>query len=272
MKWGVIGTGNMGSVLIDAWLTSGVVAEDDLWIHNRTLAKAFDIKDHYPSINVCTTPERVVKNADIIFVCVKPLQVIPFLNQINKHLRPEQCIVSITSPISVQELDQVVPCQTARIIPSITNRATAGATLLTFSDRIEETMKAYLIQSCKLFSIPVEIDEAVTRVSSDIVSCGPAFLSYLIQAFIRASKDYGLDEENGTLFAEKMIVGFGKLIEEGHYSLKSLQEKVTVKGGVTGAGLKVFDDELGDLFYHLLQATHDKYGEDRHHVANQLSK
>ena len=68
MNWGVIGTGNMGSVLIDAWLTSGVVSQDNLWIHNRTLAKAFDIKDQYPSINVCTTPERVIKNADIIFI------------------------------------------------------------------------------------------------------------------------------------------------------------------------------------------------------------
>ncbi|GAA0482911.1 late competence protein ComER [Salinibacillus aidingensis] len=273
MKWGVIGTGNMGSVLIDAWLTSGVIEQDDLWIHNRTLSRAFDIADQYPSIHVSTTAEKVVKQSDIIFICVKPLQVIPLLEQIHKYLRPEQCIVSITSPISVEELNNTVPCQTARIIPSITNRALQGATLLTFPEDIQPTMKAYLIQSCKLFSVPVEIDESITRVSSDIVSCGPAFLSYLIQTFIQAANDYAhLDKERGMIFAEQMIVGFGKLIEEGHYSLKSLQEKVTVKGGVTGEGLKVLEKEVGDLFHHIYEATHTKYSHDRKEVEQQVTK
>ncbi|SET65359.1 competence protein ComER [Salinibacillus kushneri] len=271
MKWGVIGTGNMGSVLIDAWLTSGVIEQEDLWIHNRTLSKAFDIADHYPSIHVSTTAENVIKQTDVIYICVKPLQVIPLLKQIHKYLRPEQCIVSITSPISVEELNELVPCQTARIIPSITNRALQGATLLTFPEDIQETMKAYLIQSCKLFSVPVEIDEPITRVSSDIVSCGPAFFSYLIQSFIQGANDYAnLDKEKGMIFAEQMIVGFGKLIEEGHYSLRSLQEKVTVKGGVTGEGLKVLEKEVGDLFHQVFQATHDKYYLDRDKVEKQI--
>ena len=42
----------------------------------------------------------------------------------------------------------------------------------------------------KLFtkiSIPVTIDEKITRVASDIVSCGPAFFSYLLQRFILAA-------------------------------------------------------------------------------------
>ncbi|MBB6454342.1 competence protein ComER [Salirhabdus euzebyi] len=271
MNWGVIGTGNMGSVLIDAWLTNGVIEEDELWIHNRTLTKAFDIKEKYKDVNVCTTPEKVVRNADIIFVCVKPLQIMPLLNELKSHLNADQCIISITSPISVTELEGAVPCQVGRIIPSITNRAGQGATLLTFSENMDKTMRAYLKQSCRLFSVPIEIDESITRVSSDIVSCGPAFLSYLIQALIQAANDYAdLDKEKGMLFAEEMIVGFGKLIEEGHYTLATLQEKVTVKGGVTGAGLKVFDEELGNIFYHLLEATHGKYYEDRDKVSKQL--
>jgi competence protein ComER len=272
MRWGVIGTGNMGSVLIDAWLTNGVVEQNKLSIHNRTLSKAYDIKDTYTNIQVCNSPEAVVQKSDIIFVCVKPLQVLPLLKLLKPHLNPSQCIISITSPISVKELEQAVPCQTARIIPSITNRAGYGVTLATFSDDMDEAMKGYLRQSLRLFSEPVEIDESITRVSSDIVSCGPAFISYLVQSFIRAGNEYAdLDTEKGYFLAEKMIVGFGKLIEDGHYSLEELQKKVTVAGGVTGAGLKVFDQELGDLFIHLFEATHNKYYEDREKVQDQLS-
>ncbi|WP_102026963.1 late competence protein ComER [Salirhabdus sp. Marseille-P4669] len=271
MRWGVIGTGNMGSILIDAWVSKNVVDEENIWIHNRTLAKAFDIKDRYSKLNVCTTADKVVKNTDIIFICVKPLQVLPLLKQLKPYIHENHCIISITSPVSIEELETVVPCQTGRVIPSITNRAGFGVTLTTFSDKMDETLKAYLIQSLKLFSNPVDIDESITRVSSDIVSCGPAFISYLLQSFIKAAKEYAnLEVEKGYKLAEQMIIGFGKLLEEGYYTLETLQEKVTVKGGVTGAGLKVLDEELGDLFLHVLEATHEKYGEDKSGVSQQL--
>ncbi|MCP8616928.1 late competence protein ComER [Salirhabdus salicampi] len=271
MQWGVIGTGNMGRVLIDAWLNSNAIFASDLWIHNRTLSKAYNIKEDYHDINVCSTAEKVVQKSDVIYICVKPLEIVPLLNRLSPHMSEKQCVVSITSPISVEQLDQLVPCQTARIIPSIINRSLHGVSLLTFGKKIEEPMKGYLIQSCKLFSVPVEIEEATTRVTSDIVSCGPAFFSYLLQAFVNAASDVTqLNKEDGILLAEKMIVGFGKLIENGHYSLESLQQKVTVKGGVTGEGLKVLEEELGEIFHHLFEATHRKFDEDKEKIADQL--
>lgn len=272
VNWGVIGTGNMGSVLIDAWINNRVIAEENLWIHNRTLSKAFDIKDQYYNINVCTTAEQVVKQSDIIFICVKPLQVLPLLRQLENVLQKDQCIVSITSPVSIQDLENAVPCQVARIIPSITNRAGVGVTLTTFSNSFDPSLKAYMIQSLKLFSTPIEIEESITRVASDIVSCGPAFISYLLQSFLKAATSYtSLDESRGKILMEQMIIGFGKLMEKGYFSLEELQQKVTVKGGVTGAGLQVLEEELGDLFAHVIEATHDKYYEDKEGIKKQTS-
>jgi competence protein ComER len=271
LQWGIIGTGNMGTILIETWLTKNVINEEDLWIHNRTLAKTFDIKDRFPKINVCTAADKVVKNADLIFICVKPLQVLPLINQIKPYLHKNQCIISITSPISISELEELVPCNVARVIPSITNRSGFGVTLTTFSERMNKHLKEYIIQSLKLFSQPMEIDEDITRVSSDLVSCGPAFLSFIIQEFIHAACEYtDLEREKAIKLAEQMIIGFGKLMEDGYYTLKELQEKVTVKGGVTGAGLKVLEEELGDLFTHVLEATHKKFLEDKQNIKNQL--
>jgi competence protein ComER len=121
-------------------------------------------------------------------------------------------------------------------------------------------------------SKPVQINEKITRVASDIVSCGPAFFSYLLQAFITAAvNETGIDNKTATIMASEMIVGLGELLKQGHYTLPSLQEKVCVKGGITGEGIKIMEKELGDVFEHLYQATHAKFREDLEKVELQFS-
>ncbi|WP_186576468.1 late competence protein ComER [Aquibacillus kalidii] len=271
MKWGVIGTGNMGQILIESWLSSRTIEPEQLYITNRTISKAMAIKEQYPSINVCEDIKDLVKTVDIIYICVKPLEIHPLLLNIYNYLSKEQCIVSITSPYSVERLESMVPCQVARMIPSITNRAMSGITLASFGNRITDQMKGYLLQSSKIYSTPEQIDENVTRMASDIVSCGPAFFGYLAERFIQsATEETLISKEQATKLTEKMFIGFGKLLEDGHYTLPELIEKVCVKGGVTGEGIKAMDQHIGELFNYLIRATHDKYREDIEKISDQV--
>ena len=47
MKIGVIGTGNMGTILIEAWLETKTVKPSDLIITNRTPSKALALQKKY---------------------------------------------------------------------------------------------------------------------------------------------------------------------------------------------------------------------------------
>ncbi|QFT89926.1 Pyrroline-5-carboxylate reductase [Bacillus sp. THAF10] len=271
MKIGMIGTGNMGKILIESFIDSSAVPPEQFTITNRSLQKAYHIQEKYEDIVVAETPKEVVIHSDIIFLCVKPLDMHPLLEEINSCLTPEKCVISITSPVSVRQLQAIVSCQVARIIPSITNRALSGVTLITFGDNLCEEYKDFLLQICSNISTPIHIEENVTRVASDIVSCGPAFFSYILQRFIDgAVSETAISKEQATDLASQMIIGMGKLIEKDIYTLQTLQEKVCVKGGVTGEGIKVLEGELGDVFHHLIQKTHEKFAEDLTEVKKQF--
>jgi competence protein ComER len=273
MKIGIIGTGNMGSVLISSFIESLAVQPSKMVIANRTTVKTNAIKEKYPDIKVADSPEDVIKFADTIFLCVKPLEFHPLLQHIKDQLCEQQLLVSITSPITLQQLESMVPCNVARVIPSITNRALAGASLVTFGQSCNEENRDMLMELVANISTPVIIEEDVTRVSSDIASCGPAFLSYLIQRFIESAvNETNISKEMATFLASEMIIGMGKLLEKEIYSLPGLMEKVCVKGGVTGEALKVFQAELGPLFDHVIQRTHDKYREDCEKVTEQFTE
>ncbi|ETI67161.1 late competence protein ComER [Neobacillus vireti] len=272
MNIGIIGTGNMGSIVVEALIDGKAISPSSMLITNRTISKAMQLKNKYKEIRVGANAEEVAAQSDLLFLCVKPLDAFKILDEINPHLGREKCLISITSPISTSQLEQKVSCSTARVIPSITNRALSGVSLITFGENCSDVWKAKIEQIITKISVPVYIDEKVTRVASDIVSCGPAFFSYLLQRFIQAAvRETEIDEKTATIFASEMIVGLGELLKQGHYTLPSLQEKVCVKGGITGEGIKVLENELGDVFEHLFQATHAKFKEDLDKVELQFS-
>ena len=72
MKIGIIGTGNMGRILTEALLDGKAVSPSSMIITNRTLMKAIAIQEIYPEIHVTKHIEEIGKQADLIFICVKP--------------------------------------------------------------------------------------------------------------------------------------------------------------------------------------------------------
>ncbi|MCM3401483.1 late competence protein ComER [Cytobacillus oceanisediminis] len=272
MKIGIIGTGNMGRILTEAFLDGGTVSPSSMTITNRTAAKAMDIKETHPDITVVNNAREAAHRSSLIFICVKPHDVYNVVQDILPSLSKDKCVVSITSPISVKQLESILPCSAARTIPSVTNRALSGVSLLSFGEQCSEHWKGILHKLFESISTPVFIEENITRVSSDIVSCGPAFFSYLTQRFINAAvAETEIDKETATKLAGEMLIGLGDLLKKGFYTLPTLQEKVCVKGGITGEGIKILESELGTVFEHLFQATHSKYDEDLIEVKKQYS-
>ncbi|MBB2480066.1 late competence protein ComER [Bacillus sp. APMAM] len=271
MKIGIIGTGNMGTILVESFVDSKAISPSNLYIINRTSAKAKKLQNKYPLIHICNDIPEIIHTCDLIFLCVKPLEMHPLLTKYKDLFSKDKCLVSITSSVSVEQLSSVTQCSCARAIPSITNRALAGVSLLTFSPTCDEYWKRTIKELLAYISIPLEIDQNITRVSSDIVSCGPAFFSYLTQAFIDAAvKKTNIDTSSATILAGEMLVGLGDLLKKGFYTLPTLQEKVCVKGGITGEGIKVLENELGDVFENIFIATHEKFNEDVEAVKKQF--
>lgn len=263
MKVGIIGTGNMGKVLIDAFISSQAVSSSDIFITNRTIQKALRIKKQYSDIHVCYSADILIQEADLIFLCIKPLQIHPFLQKYKQNFSTDKCFVSITSPISVQQIESVLPCQVARVIPSITNQALGGVSLVTFGDSCSKQWSKELLTLLGHISFPFVINNELTRISSDITSCGPAFFSYLLQQFIHAATEKTvITEEQATKLAEEMIIGMGNLLEKQIFSLSTLQEKVSVKGGITGVGVDVLEEKTKGAFEGLIEATHEKFSKE----------
>ncbi|HZG71777.1 MAG TPA: late competence protein ComER, partial [Chondromyces sp.] len=258
-------------VITQALIESKALTPSSLYIYNRTVSKAAVLKESYPGVQLARNCGEVINNCRLVFICVKPKDIYPLLAEYRNQFEESQCVVSITSPVSTTQLESILPCSCARVIPSITNRALAGVSLYTLGENCSSEWEERIIHLLRYFSHPVNISEEVTRVASDIVSCGPAFFSYLTRRFIEgAVKETTIDEETATILTTHMLIGLGDLLKKGFYTLPTLQEKVSVKGGITGEGIHVLERETGEMFEKLFRATHHKFDEDLAETSKQF--
>ncbi|WNQ13416.1 late competence protein ComER [Paenibacillus aurantius] len=263
MKTGFIGTGSMGSILIEAFIQSGALQPEEITASNRNPSKPEKLAERYPGLRAVLTNREVAEACRLLFVCVKPSEFKRVLPEIAPYLDPNHLVVSITSPVLIRHLEDQLPCKVAKIIPSITNYVLSGAALCIYSDRLQPEDKLLLDRLAGCISRPIEVEESFTRVTSDISSCGPAFMAFLLQRFVDAAvEETGIPREEATRLASEMLLGTGMLLTAGGFTPDELQKRVAVPGGITAEGLRLMDREVKDLFNQLIRITHAKYRED----------
>jgi len=263
MKVGFIGTGSMGTVLIESFIRSGALEPEAIVASNRSPEKVDRLAAKYPGLTAARSNRQVASDCQTVFVCVRPFSFKAVIDEIKPHVTPDMTVISITSPVLIKHLESALPCKIAKVIPSITNEVLGGATLCIYGERMTESDKMSLEQLLGAISRPIRVDEPYTRVTSDLSSCGPAFLAYFVQKLVDAAVEVaGVPRDEAVRLASEMVLGTGKLLTEGGYTPDSLRQRVAVPGGIIEAGLSLMEQELDTTFVRLLRKTHAKYDED----------
>ncbi len=263
MNVGFIGTGTMGSLLIEALLATGALKPPQIAISNRTFAKAQALAVRYSGMRAQSTNAGAARGADIVFLCVKPHEFKKVVDDIKPVLLPSQMVVSITSPVLISHLEGELNCKVAKVIPSITNQVASGASLCMYGANVLPEEKTRLEQLLGHISEPLRIEEHYTRIVSDLSSCGPAFIAFLLEQFIQAAvEETGIGSEEARLVASAMLLGTGRLLTEGGLTPSDIQTRVAVPGGITAKALGLLQRETEGVFNQLIRTTHAKYRED----------
>ncbi|MCR6096811.1 late competence protein ComER [Salipaludibacillus agaradhaerens] len=272
---GFIGTGSMGSILLESFIKAGI-PEEMIHVTNRSVEKVRNIKTKFKHVSDHSSSRSLADSAEWIFVCTKPADMVGVLKDMSTYLKSHHVIITITSPLQVEEAEELLyktKTPVVRFIPSIVNLSLQGPSLVTFGNRCSNRLQNELNQLFNLISSPISITADMTRAASDLASCGPAFISFLVRQMIKgAVEETGIKEGTALKITESMLVAYGELLRGKQFDLATLQKRVTVPGGVTGVGLDVLEKNTKNTFHDMFKATHKKYANDRDHIRELLNK
>src|SRR5208283_5439849 len=106
-KVAVLGAGKIGTILLQSFLRDGLLSPRQTWATVAHLERARLLKDKL-KVHAGTGDSEAVKNADIIFLCVKPQVVADVVREIRAHLNGRQLVISVAASVPTEMMERAL--------------------------------------------------------------------------------------------------------------------------------------------------------------------
>jgi len=267
MNIGIIGYGSMGSMIAKGLLEKSIIPGNNLFISTRSIDKPQALGMKYAGLTISTDNKETAKNADIVFVCVKPVDTITVIRDIKDSLRGDAHIVSIAGSINIGDIEKVIKSKITRLMPTIASEVYSGVSLTCHNSSVMKEDKTVLNTILGVFGTVREIEESNFGVASELTSCAPGLFSAVFKTWVEESLRFGtLTREESTQMAIQTLYGTAKLLTEQTMSFDEVIHRVATKGGMTEEGAKILFDDLPAVF----QKTFAAMGQKRESVTRRL--
>jgi pyrroline-5-carboxylate reductase len=259
-KIGIIGYGSMGKMLLSKFIQSRKVDESDLFIANRTYEKIMDLNKIYSKINICKNNIELAKHVDILFICVKPLEIKIVLMEILNYIKNNCHIISLNGSVLFNQLEQIcINKKISKVIPSVTAEINQSVTLVCHNNFVENGNKNYLNKLLECFGTVVEIPEMEIGMGSELTSCMPGFIGAIFKVITdEAEKHTKINKNDIVKMVVETMYGTGKLLMEKEMAFDSLISRVATKGGITEEGTKIIEKKLPEIINEMFEKTLEK--------------
>lgn len=263
MKIGVIGVGEMGSMLVSSHYRFSRESEHQLFASDPDPSRLARLVLACPSLRVSGNAE-IASDCDVVFVCVPPRPYLDVAREIAPALTPEKLFVCISSGVELHVLGGIVPCRIVKVIPNVAHAIGRGVALMAKGPRARDADVRFLADFMKPMSRPLSIDAAETRVAANITGCGPAILASFCNLFVDSSARFarGLDRAALTEMMRETFLATAQLCEQGA-SFDDIVASVCTRGGITETAVRTLAERMPDTLEALIRRTMERERELR---------
>lgn len=266
MKVGIIGYGSMGKMLLEKFIDGEVRSRNEIYIFNRTQEK---ISHLYGQVSVCKSNEELAKNADIVFICVRPGDIRAVIEEIKFAVKEDAIIVSLNGSVTFEMMERMINHKIAKVIPSITAEINQSQTLVCYNGLVKEADKTILKSILKCLGNIIELPEKELGMGSELVSCMPGFIASIFDVICDSAKKHtDIPEKQIIQMVLNTLCATGELMIEKEMSFENVVTRVATKGGITEEGSKVIYDSFPKISDEMFEKTLEKRTQTAKNVQN----
>jgi pyrroline-5-carboxylate reductase len=231
---GFIGSGNMGGAAIAGIIRAELVTSDRVIASDISRAALSALKKKY-DIRVTTDNLEVAKEADILFLSIKPQLYPRVIEQIRDTVKENVIIVTFAAGLSLKRIASWFgrDIKIVRSMPNTPAIVNEGMAAICPNDQVTEEE---LSDVCSIFNsfgksevVPENLMDVVTGVSGS----SPAYIYMLIEAMADAAVAGGMPRTQAYKFAAQAVLGAAKMVLETGRHPGELKDMVCTPGGTT---------------------------------------
>ena len=251
MDIGIIGYGSMGKMLADKFASS-----HNVYVATRSREKLITAPE---SINVVDGNTDVAKAADIIFICVRPVDIKDVISEIEPFVKKEALLVSLNGSVTFELMEKLTSHKLAKVIPSVTAEIDRSQTLVTYNSLVADTDKKALSEVLSIVGNVIELPENEMGMGSELVSCMPGFIASIFDVLCASAKKHtSIPDEQIVKMVLNTMSATGDLMLQKDMTFEDVVTRVATKGGITEEGTKVVYEGFPDVADKLFENTLEK--------------
>lgn len=250
-----IGVGNMAGAIIRGLIQNGYPA-DLITGTARNDEKRVALTQEL-GINMTHDNVAAVADADVIVLCVKPVQMADVIAGFKAVVSPDQLFISVAAGLGLESLaDWLGDVAIVRSMPNTPAQQGAGMTGLIANDKVSDAHKDWVNE---LFasvgeSLWVE-DEKQMHTVTALSGSAPAYFFRFLEAMIKSGQAQGLDDAACRKLASYTMLGAAKMVTETEEDISQLRKNITSPNGTTEQALNSFEaSEIDQVVDQAMQA------------------
>ena len=245
MKIGFIGLGNMASAMIGGMLEKGLVQAADI-VGSEKLEDTAKRAGERFGIKAVTDNRAASREADILFLAVKPNFLPEVIAEIREEIRAETLVVSIAAGRTLSYLKEAFDRPELKIIRCMPNTPALvleGCTGVSAGDEVPKEDVEKVVKLLQSFSRASVVPERLMDVVVGVSGSSPAYVFMFIEALADAAVLGGMPRQQAYEFAAQAVLGSAKLVLETGMHPGQLKDMVCSPGGTTIEAVKVLEEK-----------------------------
>lgn len=243
-KIGFIGAGTMAKAIIKGFIDSGVTTPEK--ITASEISEEFARKASEQSgVKVITDNKVVVKNSDIIFLCVKPGVLESILYEIKEFVTSDKLFISVAAGVSTDFIAQALEhkAHVVRVMPNTPAIVGEAMSAVCKGRHATDEEADYVLELFNKIGRAMRLPEQLVDAATGISGSGPAFIFSIIESMADGGLKLGLTKKASIELAAQTCLGAAKMVLETGKHPSVLKDEVSTPGGCTIAGLLTMEEE-----------------------------
>lgn len=238
-KIAFIGAGSMSEAIFSGMLKKGLIENEQIYVTNHRNQARLDFLKKCYHVQVSHDKKKIVQNADVVVLSMKPYDIGDAIKSIRPYLKPKQMIISVAAGISTDYISQLVAQDhpIIRVMPNTSASIGLSATALARGQTATQKHLAIAEQLFNTIGMTVTVEESQMDAVTAISGSGPAYIYYFIEAMEKAASDLGLDATVAKSLMIQTLIGAGEMLKVTRESPAQLRENITSPNGTTEAAL-----------------------------------
>ncbi len=239
---GFVGAGQMATALGEGFVRSGLVSAADL-IASDPSSAARERFARATGGQAVDDNVAVVGRADVLFLAVKPQQMVRVAAELKGKLGPDLLVISIAAGIRLSVLAQGFgeKVRLIRVMPNTPCLVGKGACGYCLNSTATPADGELVQQLLSAVGLAVEVEEKLLDAVTGLSGSGPAFVYMIIEALSDGGVRMGLPRAVATALAAQTVLGAAQMVLSTGDHPGVLKDRVASPAGTTIAGLQALE-------------------------------